>query len=243
MSGRSRFQLRLTGLRLTKAPESFQHCIEESPKLKRKSFLAILALVAAAFMPLAATSQIAPDRPPRAENTEPATKYEVYAGVGYTSLNNVNQSRNGLLGVNVTVTRDWGKFFGLTANGGMYQHPYDSTNPGNPTVDMLLLGPTFHGHLYGNLDGFVHALLGIEHISGTSSTPGLAYSTPSISLAGGLGIGLEYKLTPRFALRAWGDDILSSFAANTNQAVCTNGGCLSHESRSARASFGLVYKF
>ena len=211
--------------------------------MKRKSFLAILAVVAAAFMPLAATSQIAPDRPPRAEKTEPSTKYEVYAGAGYTSLNNVNQSRNGLIGVNVTVTRDWGRYFGLTADGGWYNFTYNSANPGNPSVDMLLLGPVFHGHLIGKVDAFAHALLGIEHISGTSSTPGLPYSTPNISLAGGLGVGLEYKLNPRFALRAWGDDIYSSFAANTNQAVCTNGGCSSHKNRSARASMGVVYKF
>ena len=211
--------------------------------MKSKSFLAILAVVAAAFMPLAATSQIAPDRPPRAAKTEPSTKYEVYAGAGYTSLNNVNQSRNGLIGVNVTVTRDWGKFFGLTADGGEYKFTYNSANPGNPSVDMLLFGPVFHGHLYRKVDGFVHALLGGEHINGTSSTPGFAYSTPNISLAGGLGAGLEYNLNPRFALRAWGDDIYSSFAANTNQAACTNMGCSSHENRSARASFGLVYKF
>jgi hypothetical protein len=211
--------------------------------LKRKSFLAILAVVAVAFMPLAATSQIAPDRPPRAEKTEPSTKYEVYAGAGYTSLNNVNQSRNGLLGVNVTVTRDWGRFFGLTADGGWYKYPYNSSNPGNPTVDMLLFGPVFHGPLYGKLGGFAHALLGGEHIGGTSSTPGLPYSTPSISFAGGVGAGLEYKLSPRFALRAWGDDIYSSFAANTNQAACTNGGCSSHKNRNARASMGVVYKF
>ena len=211
--------------------------------MKRKSFLAILAVVAAVFMHLAATSQIAPDRPPRAAKTEPSTKYEVYAGAGYTSLNNVNQSRNGLIGVNVTVTRDWGKYFGLTADGGWYKFPYNSTNPGDPTVDTLLFGPVFHGHLLWKVDGFVHALLGIEHISGTSTTSSLAFSTPNISLAGGLGGGLEYKLNPRFALRAWGDDIASSFAANTNQAVCTNGGCSSHMTRSARASMGVVYKF
>ena len=106
-----------------------------------------------------------------------------------------------------------------------------------------MFGSTFHGRLYENIDGFVHALLGIEHISGTSSTPGLAFSTPSVSLAGGFGAGLEYKLNSRFALRAWGDDIASSFAANTNQAVCTNGGCSSHMTHSARASMGVVYKF
>lgn len=211
--------------------------------MKSKLLLAILAGVAAAFMPLAASSQIAPDRPPRAEKTAPTTKYEIFAGTGYTSLNNVNQSRNGLIGVNVTVTRDWGRYFGLTADGGWYKFTYDSSNPGNPSVDMLLLGPVLHAHLIGKADGFVHALLGVEHINGTSTTSGLPFSTPNISLAGGFGGGLEYKLSPRFALRASGDEIYSSFSANSSQAVCTNGGCSSHETRSARAAFGLVYKF
>ena len=41
---------------------------EESPKLKSKSLLSILAVVAAALMPLAAISQIAPERQKRARD-------------------------------------------------------------------------------------------------------------------------------------------------------------------------------
>src|SRR5215472_13320204 len=85
---------------------------EEICKLKRTSLISILALVAAAFAPLAASGQIAPDRGTKAESAEPSQKYEVFAGFSYTSLNQVNQSRYGLIGVNVAVTRDWGKYFG-----------------------------------------------------------------------------------------------------------------------------------
>jgi hypothetical protein len=211
--------------------------IEESPKLTRKLLLSILAVVPALMMPLAATSQIAPDRPARAERTERTYKYEAFAGYGYTSLNQVNQSRNGLQGVDFSLTRDWGKYFGLTADGGVYQYAYDTTNPGSPSVDMVLFGPVVHANLYGRVDGFIHVLLGGEHTAGENATP-------NISFAGGFGGGLDYKLSPHFALRVSGDKILSSFAANTDQSVCSaSSDCSPHERSNARASLGLVYRF
>jgi hypothetical protein len=218
--------------------------------LKRKLLLSILAVVAVASMPLTATSQKfhifhRHGAAPAAVQPASANKYEVFAGLGYTSLNNVNQSRNGLMGVSVSVTRDWGRFFGITADGGYYQFPYNSTNPGNPTVEMLMFGPVVHAHLAGRVDGFAHALLGGEHISGDSARPGFAFSTPNISFAGGPGAGLDYKLSPHFSMRLSGDSIISSFAANTDTGACAppNGNCSAHKTRSARASFGLVYKF
>jgi hypothetical protein len=204
--------------------------------LKRKLLLSILAMVPALFMPLAATSQIAPDRPPRAPQTEPSTKYEVFAGYGYTSLNQVNNSRYGLEGVNVSVTRDWGRFFGVTADGAYYKHPLSSStpgNPGDPSVEAVLFGPMLHANLFGHVDGFFHVLLGGEHTGGESMTP-------KLSFAGGVGAGLDYKLTKRFALRASGDDIASSFSLRDNSPEL---GYSPHRTRSSRASFGLVYKF
>jgi hypothetical protein len=203
--------------------------------------LSILAAVLAAFMPLAATSQIFHGRgaTPAAEKTATATKYEIFAGYGYTSLNEVDNSRNGLQGLTLSITRDWGKYFGLTADGGYYAYTYDAANPGNPTVDMCLLGPVLHAHIAGNVDGFFHVLLGGEHIAG-QFTPAV---TPKVSFAGGAGGGFDYKVGSRLWLRLYGDDIASSFAANANTQICTNGGCSAHERRDARASFGVVYKF
>jgi hypothetical protein len=205
--------------------------------LKRKFLLSILAVVPAVFIPLAATSQIAPDRPARAEQAEPTYKYDLFAGYGYTSLNQVNESRNGLQGVNVAVTRYWGKHFGITADGGYYAYAYGGTNPGSPKVDMLLLGPVLHANMFKNIDGFVRVLLGGEHTAGENATP-------DISFAGGVGAGIDYQLSRRFTLRASGDDIASSFAANTNTYVCSVGAnCSPHERRNSRAAVGLVYKF
>ncbi len=206
--------------------------------MKRKLLLSILAVVPAAFMPLAATSQMIHSRGVApAEKAQPSPKYEVFAGYGYTSLNQVNQSRYGLEGVNVSVTRDWGRFFGITADGAFYQHSLESGNPGSPSVDSILLGPVVHANLYGHLDGFFRVLLGGAHTGGESATP-------DISFAGGVGAGMDYKLSRHFSLRASGDDIESSFAANTNTSSCGVGAnCSPHKHGNSRAAFGVVYKF
>jgi hypothetical protein len=213
--------------------------------LKRKLLLAILAMILAVFMPLAATSQIihARHREAPAEKPVAAHKYEIFAGYGYTSLNQVDQSRYGLQGVNVSVTRDWGRFFGLTADGAYYKYPLhvggvvNSGNPGDPLVDAFLMGPVLHAPLFGRIDGFFHVLLGGEHTGGENATP-------DISFAGGYGGGLDYRLIKRFSLRLAGDDIKSSFVANANSSACgTGSNCSAHMHGNSRAEFGFVYKF
>jgi hypothetical protein len=232
--------------------------------LKRKLLLAILAIVAATFMPLAASSQFlhvlhhhrdreAPEKPVEIH------KYEIFAGYGYTSMNQVNQSRYGLQGANVSVTRDWGRFFGLTADGAYYKfplsHPAISNSPQYaPSMDAVLLGPVVHAHLFKKYDGYLHVLMGVEHIGITGSPS--AYAYPNISFAGGIGGGMDYRLNKHFFLRASGDDIISSFVAPVYLAnppppypppppgsCTTTSGCSPHEHRSSRASFGVVYKF
>ena len=201
--------------------------------MKRKLLLSILAVVPAAFMPLAATSQIAPDRPLRAEPSGPSYKYEIFAGYGYTSLNQVNQSRYGLQGVDLSATRDWGKHFGLTADGAFYSHSTASGNPGNPSVDLVLFGPVMRAKLYGNFDAFLRVLLGGEHTGGESETP-------KVSFAAGVGGGVEYKLSPHFVLRASGDDIASAFSVRGNS---SESGYSPQTSRNSRAAIGVAYKF
>jgi hypothetical protein len=195
--------------------------------------LSILAVVAAALLPLAAAGQIAPEHSKHVEQGASPYKWEAFAGYGYTSLNQVNQSRYGLQGVNLSLTRDWGKYFGLTADGAYYSDPISSGNPGKPVVDLVLFGPVLHANITDHLSGFVRVLLGGEHSGGESQTP-------NISVAGGAGIGMEYKLSQRFALRASGDDIASSFSliGNTPQLAYSP-----HMRRNSRAAFGLVYRF
>ena len=151
----------------------------------------ILAVVTAAFLPMAAISQVL-KAPSSGSNDQPETtyKWKAYGGYGYTSLNQVNQSRSGLQGIDLAITRDFGKYFGITADGAGYFTPYASPVVANttlaPTVDMVLLGPEFHAQVWEKASGFVRVLLGSEHIGGTSQTP-------NISFAGGYGGGIERK--------------------------------------------------
>ncbi len=201
--------------------------------MKRKWLISTLALVPAALMPLAAMGQVAPDRGARPERTESAFKYQVYAGFGYTSLNQVNQSRYGLIGVNIAASRNFGRYFALTADGADYPTSYATGNPGNPSVDMVLFGPELHAPLYGRVNGFFRGLLGGEHTGGEGQTP-------RVSFAGGLGAGLEYVLSPHLAIRASGDDILSSFSVANNSPQLGNS---PHMRANSRATIGVAYRF
>jgi hypothetical protein len=207
--------------------------------LKRTLLLSMLAMIPAVLLPLATTGQVSPDRGSRStdESEQPVYKWEVYAGYGYTSLNQVNQSRSGLQGGNVSITRDWGKYFGVTGDGAYYSYPFDNPVVANstlkPSVDLVLFGPVAHVEIWGKVSGFARGFLGGEHTGGESQTP-------NISLAGGFGGGLEYRLTQRISLRASGDDIASSFSLTGNSPAL---GYSPHKHWNSRAGFGAVYRF
>src|SRR5579872_1276240 len=211
------------------APEEAPASSEENRTLKRKQSFWVGAALAAVLTPLAATSQVAPEKTPSRANSE--YKYKAFVGLGYTSLNQVNQSNSGLLGVTGSVTRDFGKYFGVTVQGGHYQWTVTSSNPFNASVNMYLAGPEVHADLYENVGIFVHGLLGAVHTGGVAIRP-------DESFAGGIGMGLDYKLGPRFGLRAYGDDIGSSFTL-----VPFKPGFSPHRSFSAHAAIGLTYNF
>jgi opacity protein-like surface antigen len=212
------------------------HVIEESFKLKRKLLLSVLAMVSAALMPLAATGQVAPPRGSRsADSGTPTYKYSVYAGLGYTSLNQVNLSRSGLFGAEVYATRNFGRYFGVVAEGDYYKYPYAHPVVENstitPSVASVLFGPELHAVLYGRYGGFIHGLIGGEHTGGESQQP-------NISFSGGVGGGAEYTLTPRLSVRASGDYIGQSFTVAQPAA-----GDSAHRTWNPRASIGVMYRF
>ena len=186
-----------------------------------------------AMVPAAVFSQVAPDRGPRTDRGEPAYNYQIYAGFAYTSLNQVNQSRYGLIGVDIQASRSWGRYFALVADGAYFPTSYANGNPGKPSVDMILGGPELRAPLYGKVNGFFHALLGGEHTGGEGMTP-------RVSFAGGLGGGLEYVMSPRMLIRLGGDDILSSFSLTNNSPQLGNS---PHMRANARASIGIAYRF
>lgn len=206
--------------------------------MKSNLLLSMLMIIPGVLLPAAARCQVAPDRPPAEEQPERTFKYEGYIGYAYTSLNQVNQSRFGLQGVNASVTRDWGKYFGLTLDGADYVRPLrggtsvnSSGNPVDAKVDLLLAGPVLHVDLFFHLSGFVRALIGGAHTGG-------AGEVPNISFAGGVGGGMEYQLTHNISLRASGDNIISSFVEDPNHL-----GYTPLRRGEPRAAFGAVYKF
>ena len=198
--------------------------------MKSSLLFSIVAVASALVVPMASQGQIAPERPPK-DLTGPVYKYEAYVGWGYTSLNQVSQSRSGLQGVSASVTRDFNPHLGLKLDGGYYAWNVTATNPGKPTVIMGMVGPVVRGDLFEKWSAFAEGLLGAEHTGGVNIQP-------DVSFAGGFGIGVDYNRTSRMAIRLFGDDIGSAFTISPYQQ-----GYSTHMRWNARAGIGLVYHF
>ena len=204
--------------------------------MKRMFLFSILAVVWAALMPQPAASQVNPEAMPSSEQGASTYKYEVYGGFAYTSLNQVNGSRYGLIGGKVAVTRDWGRIFGLMGAVDYYKPSLKSSSPGNPgdpSVYTIMAGPSAHAHLLWKLSGLAFAELGVEHTGGENMNP-------DTSFAGGLGAGMSYELTHRLALRVVGDRVAGSFSLINNTPELANS---PHRTWNPRATIGVVYWF
>lgn len=198
--------------------------------MKSKLLFLILAVASAIVVPISANGQVAPEKPPK-DLSGPDYKYEAYIGYGYTSLNQVSQSRSGLQGITGSLMRGFGDHFGLKADIGYYAWDVTATNTGNPTVTMYLVGPEVHGHLFEKWSAFAEGLLGGVQTGGVTIQP-------DVSFAGGVGVGLDYNKNARWSIRAYGDDIGSAFTV-----VPYQPGFSAHTRWNARAGIGLVYHF
>ncbi len=212
---------------------------KESFTLKRTFLFSILAAIAGSLMPLAAAGQVAPEAGPGpARRGASPYKYEVFGALSYTAINQVNQSRRGLIGFQTSFTRDWGRFFGLTAQGDYYK-PSAGTgsegtpNPGNPSVYSVYAGPQLNVPIITSLGGFFYGLLGTEHTGGENMNP-------STSFSGGYGGGMSYNLNPRWAIRITGQRVGGSFSLIGNN---QGAGLSPHVTWNSSASIGVVFRF
>ncbi len=208
---------------------------KESFKLKRMLALSILAVLA--LLPIAAGGQAVPDTSAGPAGQVSTYKYEVFAGMNYTSLNQVNLSRYGLIGGKFGVMRDWSKYFGLAGTFDYDRYAARSSSPGNPgdpSVYAFLLAPELHGeNLIGNFGVVLFGELGGEHTGGENMTP-------SISFAGGFGGGALYSINNHWGLRLTGDRLAGSFSLSNNTPQLQYS---THKTWNPRFSFGAVYKF
>ncbi|HEV2213744.1 MAG TPA: hypothetical protein VGR64_00560 [Terracidiphilus sp.] len=200
--------------------------------MKKKLAMFVFAAFVAAIAAQSAQGQLSEEQP-KPPATGPTYKYVAFVGWGYSSLNQVNQSRSGVMGVSASVQRNFGRFFAITAEGGHYSIATTESNAvvGSPSVDLFLVGPEVRAPLFGPVDVFAHALLGGAHTGNVSIQP-------TVSFAGGMGLGADYNLNKRWAIRLSGDDIESSFTL-----VPFQPGDSPHKRWNARASFGVAYKF
>ena len=214
-----------------------QRNFEECYPLKRTLLLTMLAVISAATFSVPASGQVESTIKKAAADTDVDYKWEANVGFAYTSLNNVTRSRYGIVGIKAGVTRDFGRYYGLTAEGSYYKYALFASagnpNPGDPSLYSALAGPVIHADIYGKFSGFLHGLIGVEHSGGESQIP-------STSFAGGFGGGMEYKVSPRLSLRATGDDIGASFSPINNTPAL---GYSAHRSFNPQASFSAVYHF
>ena len=195
--------------------------------MKRTSLLVISAAIAAALLPLAAAGQTLPPAPVS------APKYEAYAGFAFTNLDQVNQSRHGLVGFRGAITRDWGKYFGLRGSGDYFKWATGSGNPGNPVVYTFMLAPELHFNVYQNWSAGVFGEIGMEHTGGEQMIP-------NNSFAGGYGVNLTDNLNRRWALQATTDRVGASFSLRNNSPQIANS---THRVWNLRGMFGVIYRF
>ncbi len=189
-------------------------------------------------MPFAVRGQVTPEATPGPPPAATSYKYRAYVGYAYTSLNQVNQSRYGLQGLEVAVTHDFGKYFGISGNGEYYKVAAGSgtgsqANPGDPRVYSALAAPEVHASLFGPLNGILFGELGIEHTSGE-------HMIPSTSFAGGFGGGMSYNVGSRWAIRVTGDRLGASFSLINNSPALNYS---THRTWNPRATIGLEFKF
>jgi hypothetical protein len=185
----------------------------------------------AALMPLGAAGQ--ESAPAAGAGT---FKYTGYAGFAYTGINQINQSRYGLIGGKFSLTRNWGKYFGLSGVIDYFKPPISGSspaNPGDPSVYTFMIAPEIHTPIYDRVSGLFFGEVGGEHTGGEGMTP-------SISFAGGFGGGLEYSVSSRLGVRLEGDRVGASFSLNNNTPQLAYS---THRTWNGRASIGVLYHF
>ena len=190
-------------------------------------------IVLAALLPLCAGAQISASTT-GGDETPKGSRYDIFVGAAGTSQNQIVHGHGVLVGFEVGVTRNWGKYFGLNVQGASFMASTSSANTAggvSPQYAQILAGPELHSQIYERVSGNVHVLLGGSHTGGTGivGTPNVAFSTA-------FGAGLDYRVMPHFSLRLTGDRVGTSFVQGSS-----GSGYSPHPYSNVQAAFGVVY--
>lgn len=185
-----------------------------------------LALVLT-FAACLSSSTRAQDDPPR---------LEVFGGYSYLNIDtNGLTSRQSANGWEASISGDLNRWFAVEGDfSGYYKtYPFDLSLLGLSTVNVSV-------HDYSYLGGprinfrpiFLHALIGGDHLTGSA----LGFSASQDSFAAAFGGGVQWKVAPRWAVRASGDYVL------THHNIFGIPG-VTYSQNNFRASAGIVYTF
>ena len=165
-------------------------------------------------------------------------RVDVFGGYSYLNIDTNNlTSRQSANGWEASVSGDVNKWLAIEGDFAGYYKSYavnfDFISPGTGTVNANVRDYSYLGGPRLNYRPlFIHALFGGDHLTGSSQ--GLSGSQDSFAAA--FGGGLEWKVAPRWAVRASGDYVLThhNIFGPPGQTFTQNN---------FRASVGIVYIF
>ncbi|WP_263358307.1 outer membrane protein [Acidicapsa ligni] len=192
-------------------------------------FLLLMFTAFASLLPVSLAGQVAKPTAPGADTINVFHRYDAFAGVDYSSANQVLGS-SALIGFNVGADAKLKPWFGGVVDFGYYGINATSTTHASPTMTTVLAGPEVYIPA-DKLTGFFHVMFGGAHTGNVGTTP-------NVSFAYAIGGGLSYSLTPRWSARVSGDGILSSFVQ-----APSGSGESAHMRVNPRATLGVSYSF
>jgi len=138
--------------------------------------------------------------------------------------------------------RDWGRFFGITADGAYYRIPISTPDVQNSTLTPRWMRSHRAGCCTPTSSGVRCVFPGIDW----RRTHRRCNASPNTSFAAGRR-RIDYKLVALCPAHVGRRHRLvvcrAGLSCGSGNACTTTSNCSAHERRNSRASFGLVYKF
>jgi opacity protein-like surface antigen len=127
-------------------------------------------------------------------------------GYAYTSLGMPSSNRVNLSGVDATVTADLSPRFGVSADSSYVRASNVLDTGRHADVLSYIAGPVFYPTRATRLTTYVHGLVGGARVTGVIPESGGGYQLGYVNrLSWVLGAGVEYQVSPSFAVRSGGD--------------------------------------
>jgi len=136
------------------------------------------------------------------------TGLDLKASIGYvfTNLGMPSAGRLNLSGVDAAVIADLSPFFGVTADSSYVKAANVFSTSHDANVLSYLGGPVLYPVARGKIRAYVHGLVGGAKVDGVIPESGGEHRLGYVNkLSWAVGGGVEYQISPSFALRGGGD--------------------------------------